>query len=807
MPLGAYTVPVTVVVTPGVAQVTCLRQRLVHDAGMPHTLAVVAQSDTIPLTVSGTVRRDRIFAHYSRRVYDIDLTEIADYSDILPGTSAPGAPMCGDPYGNVWQAAHDKLRRVDEDGGLTEWDITAWTGNTETPRAIFWDDFTGHLYFTLGLHKRIVKWDVDSGFVATVEDVALPAGFGAQSDYNLPINGKLWSSDALIVTKVDLVAMRIEETLDFSGFNPTHASHFGGAYEKFTHSMVIASDSGQIKYPLGRYGADTVPLSDVLTDLCLKAGMANTDVVAGDVASGLRGYIVNSRMAARDALQPLLGALFFDGVEFDGILRFVPRGQSSVASIPYDALGADENNASGGSPPLRLDETRKQDTELPLRIDLTHIDPDRSYQTNTQHAARIATSVGTQDLQTVQLAIALTATEAAQVAQRTLKNAWIERNSYAFNLPPAYARLYPTDVVTVETPGMEFIIRLNQVDFGANNIVACKAVAEDDYAYIATASGTSAALPSIPIGIATPIDALLMDLPMLRADDDGLGLYYAFGIRNGSGQNAALYRAPDALAWSVIGSGIGDPAFGWAASVLDDTAHPWVWDETNSVQIALAQGTLDSKTALDVLNWSNVALLGDEIIQWRDATLLSANLYQLSGLLRGRRGTEWATGTHGIGERFVVLEPGALYRTPMAATEIGHVAYYKALVNGGNWDDAPTLPLTYQGRSLRCFAPVHLKGNRDGTGNLTLTWFRRPRWHGEWLDNTDVPLFEDAETYDVDILNGTQVVRTLSVTTTTAIYTAAQQITDFGAPQSVLSVAVFQRNPLIGRGNPGEAIL
>ncbi len=141
-------------------------------------------------------------------------------------------------------------------------------------------------------------------------------------------------------------------------------------------------------------------------------------------------------------------------------------------------------------------------------------------------------------------------------------------------------------------------------------------------------------------GIALPIEALLMDLPMLRADDDGLGLYYAFGIRNNNGQNATLYRAPDALAWSVVGTGIGDPAFGWAANVLGDTAHPWTWDEDNSVQIALAQGTLDSKTALEVLNWANVALLGDEIIQWRNATLLATNLYQgLDGLQSDRTGS------------------------------------------------------------------------------------------------------------------------------------------------------------------------
>ena len=770
----------------------------------PDSLAVVAKSVAgIPLAPSGAVRRDKVFSYYSRRVYNSDLVEIADLSAVFPSHSAPGSPMCDDPFGNYWQVDSSKIRRYD--GSLTEWSVSAWTGG-EGPRAIFWDDTTGHLYFTLGLGSRIVKWHPDDRFAGYVDGAAIPAGFGIQSDGNMPVNGKLWAAAGITATLVDLVSMRLEKTVNLAPFLPVTATHFGGCYEKFTHSVVIMSDAGEIKYPLERYGADTVPLANVLSDLCLKVGLQNTDILTGDVSHALRGYVVSSRMAARDALQPLLGTFFVDAVETDGVLKFVPRGQTSVATVPYDDLGAAEAN-SGSTPATRLQETRKQDVELPQRIDLTHVDPDRDYQTNTQHASRITGVVPTLNKQSVQLSIALTANEAAQVADKTLTNAWVERNSYQLNLPPHYLRFDPTDVVTVATPEANFKLRLNQVDLGANNLLACQAVAEDELAYVSTVTGTGVALPSVPIGIAAPIDALLMDLPMLRADDDGLGLYYAFGIRNNSSQNATLYRAPDALAWSVVGTGIGDPAFGWAASVLADTARPWRWDETNSVQVALAQGTLDSKTALEVLNWANIALLGDEIIQWCNATLISANLYQLSGLLRGRRGTEDATGTHTVGERFVVLASGALYRTPMATTEVGNTAYYKALLSGGNWDDAPTVSQTYKGRSLRCLTPAHIKGGRDGSGNLTITWFRRPRWYGEWLDGVDAPLFEASEVYEVDVLNGTQIVRTLKVTSAMATYTAAQQTTDFGTVQSALSIAVYQLNAIIGRGIPGKAVI
>ncbi len=771
----------------------------------PDTLAVVAKTKKrIDYSVSGKVMGDKIFVHRFRKVYDLGFNLIADLSEYFPLLSGHEAPMCVDPDGRYWQAASDKIRRVSLDmfdnGDLAEWDISAWTEG-QTPDVLFWDDTTGHLFFKINLLKRIVKWHPDNGFAGHVENVALSAGWTLQSDYAFPQKGRLWSAGDLKATLVDLVSMRIEKTIDLMPYLPTYATHFSGCYEKFTHSVVIMTNDGEIKYPLERYGSDQVALSSILTDLCERAGLKQTDILTNDVSQSVRGYVMSRRASARDAIEPLLGAFFVDAVETDGAIHFIPRGQDTAATIPYNDLGAVEGTSNDN--PLRVTETRTQELELPQRMDLTHYDPDRDYQSNTQNAARNSNAVTTKDQQTVELSIVLSADEAAQIADKTLTGAWVGRNAFTLNLPPKWLRLDPTDVINVTLPDATLALRLTQVDFGGNNIVACKAVAEDEIAYTSSAKGTGAALSATIIPIATPISAFMLDLPMLRAEDDGLGLYYAFGLRDGG--SASLYRSQDALAWSIIATGSAAPAFGWAASVLAAPLSPWSWDETNKVQIALSHGTLDSKTALEILNWNNVAVLGDEVIQWRDATLLAENLYELSGLLRGRRGTEWATASHVIGERFVVLATDGFYRTSMASTEIGQTSYYKAIISGGDWDDAAQTSLKYNAASLRCFSPVHIVGSRDGSGNLILSWARRPRWNGEWLDSIDVPLFEDTEAYEVDILNGNTVVRTLSASATSATYSTVDQTTDFGAAQSVLSIAVYQINSTIGRGYPGKA--
>ena len=66
-----------------------------------------------------------------------------------------------------------------------------------------------------------------------------------------------------------------------------------------------------------------------------------------------------------------------------------------------------------------------------------------------------------------------------------------------------------------------------------------------------------------------------------------------------------------------------------------------------------------------------------------------------------------------------------------------------------------------------------------------------------------MPLAEDAEAYDVDILDGATRKRTLQVGSTSTLYTAAQQTADWGAlfgPGSNLDIRIYQLSALIGRG-------
>ena len=87
-----------------------------------------------------------------------------------------------------------------------------------------------------------------------------------------------------------------------------------------------------------------------------------------------------------------------------------------------------------------------------------------------------------------------------------------------------------------------------------------------------------------------------------------------------------------------------------------------------------------------------------------------------------------------------------------------------------------------------------------------LTWIRRTRIGGDNWVASEAPLAEESERYEIDILSGASVVRTLASTTTSATYTAAQQTADFGAPQPAVTLRIVQLGAL-GRGTARQAVV
>jgi hypothetical protein len=103
----------------------------------------------------------------------------------------------------------------------------------------------------------------------------------------------------------------------------------------------------------------------------------------------------------------------------------------------------------------------------------------------------------------------------------------------------------------------------------------------------------------------------------------------------------------DGASYEPVGLLPAPVAMGRAVSILP-AAVPAGWDRFGQVEVEVLADSmwLESCSESAVLAGGNLALIGDEIFQFATAEALGNRRFRLSGLLRGRRGTELAVATH-----------------------------------------------------------------------------------------------------------------------------------------------------------------
>jgi hypothetical protein len=245
------------------------------------------------------------------------------------------------------------------------------------------------------------------------------------------------------------------------------------------------------------------------------------------------------------------------------------------------------------------------------------------------------------------------------------------------------------------------------------------------------------------------------------------------------------------------------------------------FDLGNALVVDLRSGTLESVTDLALFGGANALAIEAapgvwEIVQAGGVELIAPRRYRLTRLLRGQRGTEHAMGNPApAGARVVVLD-AALASLPIAEADLGLPWNWRVgpAARAVSDDSYTALGFTPTGRGLVPFAPVHVEQpwrTVRSPGDLTIRWTRRSRaLVADAWEQVEVPLAEDIEAYDVEILDGSAVQRTLSSGTTSVLYTAAQQTADWGAPLGpgqTLAIRICQLSNRLGRGTPAAVTL
>lgn len=542
-------------------------------------------------------------------------------------------------------------------------------------------------------------------------------------------------------------------------------------------------------------------LASVVADVCSRAGLDSAMVDSTRLSQLLEGCVISSPSSARQVLEQLMTGFFFDAVESDGVLKFVPRGSGVAATIVGENLLPMGEEGVGNTLIIR----RQQEVELPRQVNVLYINRSSNYMQGNQFSSRQVTS--SDQSKTISLPIVFSDQGAKVLADQLLYSAWVERTTYECHLPIAYAALEPTDVITVQNGGTSHQIRITEVVQSKPGIVRVRGTAEDVAVYdvyLPPAETESRVVQNLPL---SQTETHLLDLPAFP-EDGGQGiLRIAFASLDAGWKGAVLYRSDD-----------GGEEYNWVAgtdtaaiigSVTDGlpAGKTGVMDEVNTLEVVLlGDQELSSVTFSALVNGANTCVLGDEVLQFQNAELLEEGSYRLSGLLRARLGTEHAMGAHYAGEKCFFLS-GAIQRVNIPTSLIGLPRLYKGVSVGATLDGAEAHRFIFSGRAFRPYSPVHLKAEYHENGDIALNWVRRARGGGEWRDYVDVPLGEAYERYEVEVLSGPVVKRTIRITSPEALYTAAQQIVDFGALQTNVQIRVYQISDILGRGYPAHAFL
>jgi hypothetical protein len=277
--------------------------------------------------------------------------------------------------------------------------------------------------------------------------------------------------------------------------------------------------------------------------------------------------------------------------------------------------------------------------------------------------------------------------------------------------------------------------------------------------------------------------------------------YYvaAAGATDGYWAGALLYQSTDGGAsYQEVGPLEAPAIHGTTVGALAAGTTTGLWDDTNTVDVTILNGSIESASDAEVLAGENFCRIGSEYLSFGTVTPQGGAVYRLSHLLRGARGTDSLWGTHAAGDVFVLLEEGLYTRVSVGFGLRGKDILLKAVTDGTTLADTTAVPLTVTGAEFTPYAPVDIQGTRDGSDNLTVTWHRRTRKAEGLQDMADEPLAEDTEAYEVEILAATPD-RVISVTAETATYTAAAQTSDGLTPGDPVTVTVYQ----IGRYGRG----
>lgn len=559
--------------------------------------------------------------------------------------------------------------------------------------------------------------------------------------------GRIWADGNLL--RGEDGALKTGGTMRFysgygdQGVDPLIASAEGAACPAFRGTAYVVFEDLQ----LGMFGNRIPALSfELMADsgeitLAELLGPDRRPIGGAIALPGLKGFAneggpMAATLATIGSLYPLACAA--GGEE----LRIIPAGlvPGEVPLLP-EPVAAANGDSFGEANGIR----RQRDAGSSSRPDaLRYYDIDRDYLAGLQRAGGQAMPGRTR---TIEFPGSLAADIARSLVDRAAERAAARREAISWRIAELDPALGPGSIVRL--PGHAGHWRIDGWEWREYGVeLELGRLPRGSGRELAGDSGTYRA----PADLApAPTVLRAFELPWDGSGDGGRPVIMAAPSAASAGwSGAALYAGRDGQLVPLGASGTRRSIIGQLQGPLEPS--PAILLESMAsfeVQLLAPElGLADADIAM-LAGGANRALVGSEILQFARAEPLGGGRWRLSGLLRGRGGSEAAARLgHGAGTLFALLDHRPV-RLDSGAIGTGAATAIAAL---GIGDNAPVIAaIANEGATLRPLSLVHPRAALRADGSLHLAWVRRARGAWQWADEVETPLGEQAEAYLVGV--------------------------------------------------------
>lgn len=474
-------------------------------------------------------------------------------------------------------------------------------------------------------------------------------------------------------------------------------------------------------------------LDAIIEELLQRSGIEASRYNIRNVNDSFDGMLIDQPMTARDVLEILKSVYSIEIYEADGKLNFTEKTQAVVTRIKKDEL-----IISNGKTHRII---RSYSDDYPKFLSINFINPNREYKISNQHSLNSNTC--SRNKIHFDLPVVLSEESARQISQKIMRDIWSNLNTFEFAVSLNYINLKPSDVIEVEIDGKLRKVKISTIKISENFVINIQAH-EILQNYQTKKLISKAQVSTEKLDDMSETILKIFEVRSLQAKDEKLKINFVAAGLNPNWKGCVIYMAYDESdEFKAVAEVKSAGTFG---NIIDDFSaiNPFKIDHKNKLRINLIENDLENIKSIFSEESTNYALVGNEVIRFKNARLIDNYQYQISCLARGLFGTEKEYDKHKAGEDFILLNNAAV-SVEFQHSDIGKNLYFKAVSFGQNFYEAKTIKYEIQGLSSKPLSVTDIEITKNN-----VSWKRRDITHKSFYDYTDIPKASEDECYLID---------------------------------------------------------